>query len=72
MITAGSDIKDSGGEGDGEERMCKDRYSIPFFATPNSDTVIECLPGCWGEGREKRYDAITAGDYITMRMEALY
>lgn len=49
-----------------------DRYSIPFFATADPLTIIEALPGCWGEGREKRYESVTAEGYVQMRMAALY
>lgn len=49
-----------------------DRYSIPFFATADPQTVIEALPGCYGEGREKRYESVTAEGYVQMRMAALY
>ncbi|KAK4988635.1 hypothetical protein LTR50_003818 [Elasticomyces elasticus] len=41
------------GESGGRE-MTKARYSIPFFATADPDTVIEALPGTWGEERPKR------------------
>jgi len=71
MVATGSCGNNGEREG-GKEKMCKDRYSMPFFAVTNSDTLIECLPGCWGEGREKRYEAIIAGEYVRMRMEALY
>ncbi|OJD35885.1 flavonol synthase flavanone 3-hydroxylase [Diplodia corticola] len=59
-------------EGGGEE-MCRARYSIPFFSAPNDDAVIEALPGCWDErANPKKYEPVTAEQYVTMRMEALY
>ncbi|KAF2018337.1 Clavaminate synthase-like protein [Aaosphaeria arxii CBS 175.79] len=48
------------------------RYSIPFFATADPETVIEALPGCWGESRPKKYETVTAWGYVQMRMAALY
>ncbi|CAI6339042.1 unnamed protein product [Periconia digitata] len=54
------------------------RYSIPFFATADMDTVIEALPGCWDAdaeqhgGRRKLYEPVTAWGYVQMRMKALY
>lgn len=57
-------------EGKGE--MCAARYSIPFFAAPDPEAVIEALPGCWGEGRPKRFEPVTAAGYVEMRMKALY
>ncbi|KAF2500370.1 thymine dioxygenase, partial [Lophium mytilinum] len=59
------------GEGGGEE-ICKPRYSIPFFATADMETVIEALPGCWGEDRPKKFEPVTAWGYVQMRMAALY
>jgi isopenicillin N synthase-like dioxygenase len=50
-----------------------DRYSIPFFATADMDTVIDALPGCWEEGvTPKKYEPVTAWGYVQMRMAALY
>jgi len=57
---------------DDADGVVPDRYSIPFFATPDMETVVEALPGCWGEGRPKRYGAVTAWGYVQMRMAALY
>lgn len=58
---------------EGGEEMCRARYSIPFFSAPNDDAVIESLPGCWDKGENpKKYEAVTAEQYVTMRMAALY
>lgn len=54
------------------EKVLKARYSIPFFATADPDTVIEALPGCWGEDNPKKYEITTAWGYVQMRMAALY
>ncbi|KAF2657824.1 thymine dioxygenase [Lophiostoma macrostomum CBS 122681] len=55
------------------EGMVPDRYSIPFFATADMETVIDALPGCWDEaGNPKRYEPVTAWGYVQMRMAALY
>ena len=47
------------------------RYSIPYFCGPDKDQLIECLPGCFGPDRPKRYEPITAGGYIDMRLNAI-
>jgi isopenicillin N synthase-like dioxygenase len=61
------------GKGEDGEEMVPDRYSIPFFATANMDTVVEALPGCWDDAeRPKKYEAVTAWEYVQMRMAALY
>lgn len=53
-------------------RMTRPRYSIPYFMSPDRDSVIECLPGCFGPDRPKKYEPITSRDYIDMRMNATY
>jgi len=60
-----------GQQGDGEE-VCKARYSIPFFATADPETMIEALPGCWDEKNPKKHEPVTAWGYVQMRMAALY
>jgi isopenicillin N synthase-like dioxygenase len=48
------------------------RYSIPFFLHPNSDFLIETLPGCVGPGRENRYpEPILADDYLKERLREI-
>ncbi len=59
-------------EGEAGKEMCKPRYSIPFFATANPETVIECLPGCERPDGEEEFEAMTAWEYVQMRMAALY
>jgi isopenicillin N synthase-like dioxygenase len=52
--------------------MTPPRYSIPYFCSANRDTVIDSLPGCWGPDKPKKYEPITAGEYIAMRMNVTY
>jgi len=52
--------------------VCKARYSIPFFATADPETMIETLPGCWDDENPKKYEPVSAWDYVQMRMAALY
>ncbi|KAH0559112.1 hypothetical protein GP486_004324 [Trichoglossum hirsutum] len=60
------------GEGEDSKVICPPRYSIPFFATPDPDVLIECLPGCWGPGNPKKYESVTAWEYVKTRLEAAY
>lgn len=60
------------GKRNDREIVVPDRYSIPVFATPNMDTVIDALPGCWDEEKLKKYEPVTAWGYVQMRMAALY
>jgi isopenicillin N synthase-like dioxygenase len=71
-LPAGGAGGDGGDGGVDSEGIVPERYSVPFFATADMDTVIEALPGCWGEGRPKLYEPVTAWDYVQMRMAALY
>jgi isopenicillin N synthase-like dioxygenase len=48
------------------------RYSIPYFCGPDVEKTVECAPGCYGPDRPKKYAPTTVGEYINMRMSALY
>ena len=37
----------------------RDRYSVPFFVSPEYDTVIECLPTCRGDESPAKYPPMT-------------
>lgn len=57
---------------DAGEAILHSRYSIPFFAAPDPDALIEPLPGCWNEkDNAKKYEPISAQDYVAMRMAAI-
>jgi len=48
------------------------RYSVPFFLHPNSDFLIETLPGCVSAERANRYPTpILADDYLTERLREI-
>lgn len=57
---------------DGKSGMIKERFSIPYFMSSDRDLLIDCLPGCWDEHRPKKYEPVTAGEYIDMRLDATY
>ncbi|KAI8591545.1 hypothetical protein BDZ88DRAFT_443716 [Geranomyces variabilis] len=40
------------------------RYSIPFFATADPNTVIDALPGTYDSEDPKRWDRVTAAEYV--------
>lgn len=74
-VPSASEVLSSGGvlNNSKYDRVVPDRYSIPFFATADMDTVIEALPGCWDEeGNKKKFEPVTAWGYVQMRMKALY
>ncbi|HAW23121.1 MAG TPA: 2OG-Fe(II) oxygenase, partial [Pseudomonas sp.] len=49
-----------------------DRYSMPFFAEPNPDTIISCLSGCQSEGHPPKYPATTCSAYMLSRFAETY
>lgn len=45
------------------------RYSVPFFVHPNSEFMIETLPGCVSEHSPDRYpEPISADDFLQQRL----
>ena len=47
------------------------RYSIPFFMHPVSDMKLDVLPHCIDDNHPKRYDDITAGEFLEERLRDL-
>ena len=47
-------------------RSGNERYSIPYFAIPDFDAVVSCLPGCVGPGRPAKYAPLKVGDFMQM------
>ena len=44
------------------------RYSVPFFLHPQSSKPLNCLENCIDENHPKKYDDISAGDYLNKRL----
>lgn len=40
------------------------RLSVAFFASPNSDAKIDCLPSCYSDGNPARYQSFIVKDFI--------
>lgn len=57
---------------EGQGKMIPERYSIPYFCGPDVEKTMECVPGCYGPDRPKKYGPTTVGEYINMRMNAIY
>ena len=55
---------------EGQERMTKARYSIPYFVTTDPDEVIRCLKV--RDGEEPKYEPITQRNYNRMRASMQY
>ncbi|MBB1140027.1 isopenicillin N synthase family oxygenase [Myroides sp. WP-1] len=47
------------------------RYSIPFFMHPISEMPLNCLDNCIDEANPKKFDDITAGEFLHQRLVEL-
>lgn len=47
------------------------RYSIPFFMHPISDMKLDVLENCIDENNPKKFEDITAGDFLNERLREL-
>jgi isopenicillin N synthase-like dioxygenase len=46
-----------------------ERYSLPFFLTPDIDAVVDVLDGCvQRQGGERKYEAVNVGDLYIRRI----
>ncbi|KAF9030988.1 flavonol synthase/flavanone 3-hydroxylase [Hymenopellis radicata] len=54
------------------QAVTRERFSIPYFMTADRDKTIDCLPGCFGPDRPKKYEPINSGQYTKMRLNATY
>lgn len=50
----------------------RDRYSVPFFYTPDHDARIECLPGCSDTANPPRHASCTAGEHMMQMFNRSY
>ncbi|KAJ7027178.1 thymine dioxygenase [Mycena alexandri] len=52
--------------------MIPERYSIPYFCSADPDTIVDCIPGTWDEEHSKKYEPISAQEYVKKRLLAAY
>ncbi|GJE85125.1 thymine dioxygenase [Phanerochaete sordida] len=52
--------------------MTPERYSIPYFCAPNFTTVVDCIPTTYSAERPKKYEPVSAAQYIIERLNANY
>ncbi|KAF7367059.1 Clavaminate synthase-like protein [Mycena sanguinolenta] len=52
--------------------MTPERYSIPYFCCADFGTIVDCIPGTWDDERPKKYEPISAQEYIMKRMLSTY
>ncbi|KAF4943865.1 hypothetical protein FGADI_13101 [Fusarium gaditjirri] len=46
------------------------RYSIAYFCIPNTDSLIEAIPGTYDDACDKKYPGIRSGEYLVQRLAA--
>ncbi|KAK7041454.1 hypothetical protein VNI00_009320 [Paramarasmius palmivorus] len=56
----------------GDPDTVSERFSIPYFIGADRETLVDCLPGCWGPDKPKKYEPINAQEYVDMRLNATY
>lgn len=47
------------------------RFSMPFFVHPRKEVDLSPLPACVAQSGQPAYPAITAGDYLMQRLQAI-
>lgn len=47
------------------------RYSMPFFVHPQPGCVLECLPNCATAENPRKYEPITAGEFLNQRLREI-
>lgn len=50
------------------ELLHTSRYSIPFFMHPRSEMDLTCLESCIDEAHPKKYEDMTAGQFLNQRL----
>ncbi|KAI0732023.1 thymine dioxygenase [Fomitopsis betulina] len=55
-----------------EDGIVPERYSIPYFCSTDFSRVVDCLPGTYSETNPKKYEPISAHQYVLNRLSALY
>jgi isopenicillin N synthase-like dioxygenase len=56
----------------GDERMTRQRYSIPYFVLPTMETTMECLPGCSSKENPPKYEPMLYGDLFRQQTAAVF
>jgi isopenicillin N synthase-like dioxygenase len=54
-----------------EELWNTSRYSIPFFMHPVSETDLSCLAECIDRQHPKKFEDLTAGEFLTQRLREI-
>ncbi|KAL3464764.1 hypothetical protein BJX64DRAFT_254289 [Aspergillus heterothallicus] len=55
-----------------QNQLTRERFSIPYFMSPDDDSIIECIPSCMSESEPAKYQPITRADYNKRRAAMMY
>ena len=53
-------------------RTGEERYSVPYFAIPDFDAVVTCVPTCEGPGNPAKYEPLHVGHAIQRKFSSDY
>ncbi|KAL7922744.1 hypothetical protein ACQKWADRAFT_326664 [Trichoderma austrokoningii] len=54
------------------DKMTRPRHSVVYFVGADLEKTVDCVPGCWGPERPKKYEPVNAMEYVRMRLQATY
>lgn len=54
-----------------KDKWSTPRYSVPFFLHPQSAMPLNCLENCIDADHPKKYEDISAGDYLFQRLKEI-
>ncbi|KAH8788202.1 putative UPF0676 protein [Diaporthe sp. PMI_573] len=57
---------------EGATGLTRARYSIPYFVSPDPESVIECLPACASGQTPAKYPPVLQDDYRKLRAKLQY
>jgi len=53
-------------------RSGRERYSVPYFAIPEFDAVVACIPTCQGPDNQPKYEPLNVGQWIQKKFSSDY
>ncbi|KAK4542266.1 hypothetical protein LTR36_006919 [Oleoguttula mirabilis] len=57
---------------EGDQRVTRARYSIPYFVSADTESLVECLPACTDAQHPVKYEPVTQDVYRKVRAKLQY
>jgi isopenicillin N synthase-like dioxygenase len=54
-----------------KEKLGQSRYSMPFFMHPKRSVDLSCLENCISEENPRKYESISAGNFLLQRLKEI-